>query len=85
MAAETGAEYKSVLQKMQNPGSPNRPFIHGWWLCGPCQFWVVCQSIICWDYEINKKKGENELTGICVSLEAQVQMGIWYQCICEIV
>ena len=28
---------------------------YGWWLGGPSQFWVVRQSIICWDHATNQK------------------------------
>ena len=40
------------------------------WLGGPSQLWVVCQSIICWewDHATNKKNGQNGPNGIGILL-----------------
>ena len=46
------SDIHSVLWKIAKPWDAQRT-THGWWLGGPYQFWVVHQSIICSEHEIN--------------------------------
>ena len=48
---------------------------HGWWLGGPFQFWVVCQSIIYRDHEINYNLTNIDISEYC--LYSHLHIGGW--------